>query len=145
MDCYLFDIDGTLADNSHRTHHVWNKPKHWGKFNATMAGDALHPHVAMLCRHLSHFLPIILCTGREEAYRKVTEEWLRRHDLAVYRALHMRKSQDYRADTIVKMEMLAAIRAEGYRPVMAFDDRNAVVAAWRSAGIPCAQVAEGDF
>jgi len=28
---------------------------------------------------------------------------------------------------------------------MAFDDRNRVVATWRANGVPCAQVAEGDF
>jgi hypothetical protein len=28
---------------------------------------------------------------------------------------------------------------------MAFDDRNSVVKMWRDLGIPCAQVADGDF
>jgi len=45
----------------------------------------------------------------------------------------------------VKREMLDRIRADGYNPIMAFEDRSRVVKMWREAGIPCAQVAEGDF
>jgi hypothetical protein len=35
--------------------------------------------------------------------------------------------------------------ADGYEPIMVFDDRNQVVKMWRERGIVCAQVAEGDF
>jgi hypothetical protein len=36
-------------------------------------------------------------------------------------------------------------RIDGFEPIMVFDDRNRVVKALRAAGVPCAQVAEGDF
>lgn len=39
----------------------------------------------------------------------------------------------------------AIIVSHGYEPIMAFDDRDRVVKMWRDAGIPCAQVAPGDF
>ena len=51
----------------------------------------------------------------------------------------------HRADDILKIELLDQIRADGFSPIMAFDDRDRVVAAWRAAGVPCAQVAPGDF
>jgi hypothetical protein len=57
----------------------------------------------------------------------------------------MRKAGDHRDDDILKIELLAEMRRDGYTPIMVFDDRNRVVKAWRSAGVPCAQVAEGDF
>ena len=57
----------------------------------------------------------------------------------------MRKEGDHRPDHIIKLELLAQIRSDGFEPIMAFDDRNSVVKMWRDAGIPCAQVAEGDF
>jgi hypothetical protein len=57
----------------------------------------------------------------------------------------MRKEGDHRDDDIIKLELLEQVRADGFEPIMAFDDRNRVVAAWRSAGVPCAQVAPGDF
>ncbi len=59
--------------------------------------------------------------------------------------LYMRKAGDHRDDDKLKIEMLARVRADGFDPIMAFDDRNRVVKAWREAGIPCAQVADGDF
>jgi hypothetical protein len=57
----------------------------------------------------------------------------------------MRRRGDKRADFIVKGELLDKIIADGWQPIMAFDDRNQVVQMWRARGIPCAQVAEGDF
>ena len=40
---------------------------------------------------------------------------------------------------------IKTVRADNFDPIIAFDDRDRVVAAWRSAGIPCLQVAPGDF
>jgi hypothetical protein len=57
----------------------------------------------------------------------------------------MRKKGDYRDDAVVKIELLQQIRADGFNPLIAFDDRNRVVDAWRANGIICAQVAPGDF
>ena len=57
----------------------------------------------------------------------------------------MRKAGDFRDDDIIKVELLHELAEDKFKPIMAFDDRNRVVKAWRAAGIPCAQVAEGDF
>lgn len=145
MDCYIFDIDGTLANGEHRVHHLAGKPKRWDLYNAAMAADTVHEHVATLCRQLSAIAPIIYCTGREAVFRDVTLAWLARNKLDFHAALHMRRAKDYRGDDVVKFDMLEAIRGAGYNPTMAFDDRNRVVAMWRANGVPCAQVAEGDF
>ena len=59
--------------------------------------------------------------------------------------LYMRPIGDRRDDDIIKIEILAQLKQEGYLPIMVFDDRNRVVKAWRAAGLCCAQVAEGDF
>ena len=145
MNCYIFDIDGTLANGLHRTHHLEKRPKDWDAFFAEQNKDGLYVHVANVARALhrgGH--RIVICTGRPENYREVTMNWL--HLRAVpYEALYMRPAGDFRDDDIIKIEMLARIRADGYVPVMVFDDRDRVVRAWRAAGIPCAQVAEGDF
>mgnify|MGYP001591708211 CR=1 FL=1 len=42
-------------------------------------------------------------------------------------------------------KLLAELLSHGHRPVMAFDARDRVVKTWRTNGVPCAQVAEGDF
>lgn len=59
--------------------------------------------------------------------------------------VYMRKAGDYTDDNLLKVELLRQLRADGHEPIMAFDDRSRVVQAWREQGIPCAQVAAGDF
>lgn len=145
MKCYIFDIDGTLADCSHRLHHIQKQPKDWTSFFADCHTDAPIMHIIELAQtlRLASAKQIVFVSGRSDECRPATELWLREHGLSG--ALYMRKAGDYRDDDIIKLELLAAVRADGYDPIMAFDDRNRVVKAWRSAGIPCAQVAEGDF
>ena len=57
----------------------------------------------------------------------------------------MRKAGDYRPDAKVKEELLTQVKADGYEPILAFEDRERVVDMWRRNGIQCCQVAPGDF
>jgi hypothetical protein len=144
--CYIFDIDGTLADNGHRQHHLRQSPKDWDAYHALAHLDPPHRHLCALANTL--FTPetgVVFCTGRAEAQRHLTECWIMINCLIKTQHLYMRADGDFRPDHVVKLELLAKIRNDGLAPIMAFDDRNSVVAMWRAAGIPCAQVAEGDF
>lgn len=142
--CFIFDIDGTLADNSHRTHHLQKQPKDWDAYHKEVRDDKPHRHVVQVARCLRIAgLTIVFCTGRHSGQREVTVKWLWEHGL--WGEVYMRNEGDHRPDHIVKRELLDQIRADGFEPVMVFDDRNSVVKMWREAGIPCAQVAEGDF
>lgn len=143
--CYIFDIDGTLSDCSHRLHHIQKQPKDWTSFFAACGEDSPIEHIISLAHALYKVgCTIIFVSGRSDECREATETWLDTNCLST-RYLYMRKAGDYRADDIVKIELLAQIRTDGFEPIMAFDDRNRVVKAWRAAGVPCAQVAEGDF
>lgn len=148
MKCYLMDIDGTVADLSHRRHYVENKPKNWPAFFDACEHDAPIEHMRDLVHILAFLGGIVYVSGRPERCRPATQAWLKKHkfNLALHDAkLYMRADGDYRADDIVKRELLERIRDDGYFPQMAFDDRDRVVAMWREAGIPCAQVAPGNF
>lgn len=58
----------------------------------------------------------------------------------------MRKAGDYRDDVVVKSEWLSQIEPPEYKRLTAvFDDRARVVQMWRDAGVPCFQVAAGEF
>ncbi|HLF73813.1 MAG TPA: HAD family acid phosphatase [Anaerolineales bacterium] len=73
----IFDIDGTLADVSERIHHVGKKPKNWNAFFAGMAQDKAIHSMVRLCNILyASRLRILLCTGRSEAHRDETVQWL---------------------------------------------------------------------
>ncbi len=142
-DCYVFDIDGTIADCSHRIHHI--EKKDWRAFFAACGADTPIPHIIGLAQDLaSAGKRIIYVSGRSDECSAETARWLDEHKLPVGRT-YMRKAGDHRPDNQVKLDLLKQLKADGYRPIMAFDDRDQVVHMWRSAGIPCAQVAEGDF
>ena len=146
MKCYIFDIDGTLADCKHRLHHIQKSPKDWDSFFDACKDDDIIAHVLFVAHALAATgYPIVCVSGRSDRVRLDTDWWLRVKAGLFPSALYMRREGDHRDDDIIKVELLAELRADGWEPIMAFDDRNRVVNAWRSAGIPCAQVAPGDF
>jgi len=147
MPSYIFDIDGTIADLTHRLHHITEKkPKDWDSFFEGIYDDKPILHILPIIRavHAQGF-KVVLVSGRNDEYRVATVRWLENKARIPYHALYMRKKGDRRDDQIVKLGLLEYLRLDGYEPVMAFDDRTRVVEMWRAQGIPCAQVAKGDF
>lgn len=141
MKAIIFDIDGTLADLSHRLHHVQGGKKDWPAFFGAMADDTVIEPVADHLRLCADRYPIILCSGRPEDYRAVTEKWLA--DSAIeYSALYMRAAGDYRPDDVVKSQLLDGILADGYEPILVVDDRPRVISMWRRRGLTCFQCRE---
>lgn len=144
IKAYLFDIDGTLADCQHRVHHVQNGRKDWKAFFDAMPDDPPIVPVVELYNRLwyapDHGTAMIVVTARPDDYLEQTKHWLIKH-IGGYDRLYMRKAGDYRADAIVKKEILDQIRADGYDPVLVVDDRTQVVNMWRENGIMCLQAA----
>ena len=144
MKVAIFDIDGTIADCTHRQHHVEARPKDWDAFYEGMDDDVPREPVVALLRAVEAVYPVILCTGRPLSYRPRIVRWLDKHAIP-YRELYCRHDGDFRDDTIVKREMLQLIRAVGFEPLFTVDDRAKVVAMWRSEGLVCFQCDEGNF
>ena len=142
MDCVIVDIDGTLADLSHRLHHISGGRKDWDSFFGAMADDIVIEPVARLVNvFYDADIPIILCSGRPDNYRDVTVKWLDDHQIP-HAALYMRPEGDRRADNIVKSLILDGIIADGYEPWLVIDDRPRVVAMWRERGLTCLQCSD---
>lgn len=141
--CYIFDLDGTMFDCSHRLHHIEESPKDWRAFFAATSGDSPIAHIIEMAHALSKTADLVFVSGRSDECRAATCEQLRAHRLSG--PLYMRKTGDHRDDNIIKGELLDLVIADGYAPIMAFEDRTRVVNMWRARGIPCAQVAPGDF
>lgn len=142
----LVDIDGTVADISHRIVHIEKKPKDWNSFFSEVDGDKPIQEVIDEVKHFSLKYDVVFCTGRKEATREKTDEWLKRHfgkDFE-YRLL-MRRNNDFRSDDIAKPEMLTNAGIKPEDVALALDDRTSVVKKWRSLGIKTFQVADGDF
>jgi hypothetical protein len=145
MKCYIFDIDGTLANADHRLHHIQKTPKDWDSFFGAQYLDREHRHIVGVALLLAMTTKIVFCSGRPETYRETTRAWLNRSGFDPESPLYMRPANDRRDDDIIKSELLDRIILDGFDPIMAFDDRDRVVAMWRARGVPCAQVAPGNF
>lgn len=140
----IFDLDGTLADVSHREHFV-QRPvgeKDWESFHAASVNDIPKYGILRTYQALQatgHYLEI--WTGRDEKHRAATIKWLAEHGIHKPK-LKMRPDGDHTPDD----EMKSAWLDELNLPVqLIFEDRARVVAMWRKRGILCAQVAPGNF
>jgi len=146
----ICDLDGTLADCTHRQHYVQGEgKKNWKAFFDGMDKDLLHASLNEVLQVLRQYYDIYFVSARPDNYRDMTEAWL--EEVAGWDledegfSLIMRKAGDYRADTIVKKEILDQIRNENVEILMAFDDRKSVVDMWRENGVFTAQVQDHDF
>lgn len=134
---WIVDIDGTVAamDDRRRPHdyHLvgMDRPKEdvIGVVQALMADD----------------YRIVVMSGRKDSCRDATVEWLDKHIGREYDGPFMRAADDNRPDFVVKAELFDQHVRHRYNVIGALDDRNQVVALWRSMGITCLQVADGNF
>jgi hypothetical protein len=134
----IFDIDGTLADPTHRRHHVSGK-KDWEAFFSELEGDApIEPVFKLFHAMQKAGYYTVIVTGRPERYRFNTANWLMKHGISVFK-LYMRKNDDLRQDSVIKSDILDQIIADGYSPFLVIDDRQSVVDMWRSRGLVCLQ------
>lgn len=142
----LFDLDGTLADNSHRQSFVRGEKKDWDAFFGAQEQDIPNTPVVALYEALlsSGQFDIIVVTARPERYREVSERWFASNGIPLKRMI-MRTDGDRRSDQVIKQEILADLRIKGVVPLFVVDDRTPVVQIWRSQGIICLQCADHDF
>ena len=142
----LFDLDGTLADNSHRQHLLSSDKKDWDAFFDAQRNDTPNKPIVTLYRTLleSGKFDVFVVTARPERYRETTLKWFAENDIPLERLL-MRVDGDRRSDEIVKHEMLLSLKGEDRFPLFVVDDREGVVEMWRSQGITCLQCADHRF
>jgi hypothetical protein len=150
---YIFDLDGTLADIEHRRPILEDKnnPNRWDEFYAACVNDTSNEPVLTTLWQLidGGLCDIIIFSGRSEAVREETIEWLEDRDLTLgyeIKALYMRPIGNHTPDEVLKKQWLDSLtKKDRNRLVAVFDDRDKVVKMWRNNGIPCFQVAPGDF
>lgn len=134
----IFDIDGVVADPTHRLPHIKQKPKNWQKFNELLPNDPVIPSGKAVYKALASnpANTIVFVTGRSEDERKDTETWLFLHEFTKHDGLFMRRAKDYRPAPDVKREILRKLEElYGQKPDMVFEDSPRVNAMWRSEGI----------
>jgi uncharacterized HAD superfamily protein len=131
----IFDIDGTLTDIKDRVIYIKGEKKNWGNFWKGMENDRPKAAIINLCNTMFEAgFYIILCTGRYEKYRKITENWLSKYEVK-YHEMRMRNDDDKRDDHIVKKSLIKDIDINSILFIV--EDRYSVVKMWRKLGITC--------
>lgn len=151
-DAIVCDLDGTLALLNGRS-----------PYDASTCDKDLpnYPVIETLIAHYMQGRKIIFCSGREDKYREPTVTFIETYVRAPFPnpdkggwsnavvpvpyELHMRKTDDFRKDAIIKEEIYNEHIKDKYNVLMVLDDRNQVVDFWRSKGLTCFQVAPGNF
>jgi phosphoglycolate phosphatase-like HAD superfamily hydrolase len=129
--CIIFDVDGTLADTTHRLHHLTKEPKDWDGFFNGMENDPPHQEMVDLLNMFFLYADhaIVAVTGRDDSKMQQTYAWFTRNDIP-HANIFFRAEGDRRPDHIVKRDILRNQILPIYRPILVFDDRPDVVRMW---------------
>jgi hypothetical protein len=145
----IVDIDGCIADLSHRLHFI--KPpegqkKDWPAFYAAMKDDEVNWWCrTILASMIKNEVVCIFVTGRPEEYRETTEDWLRNKAHIKNFVLFMRQNNDYsHADDFKKRVYEDSIKNE-FDVLFAIDDDPKIVDMWFSVGLPSLYVKNTDY
>ena len=114
------------------------------------------PVIQTILAHFKEGREIIFCSGREDKYRPETIRFIEKYcQLPAFITdgpmkpigyqLHMRKTDDFRKDAIIKEEIYSEHIEGKYNVLCVLDDRDQVVQFWREHGLTCFQVAPGNF
>jgi len=144
---YIFDLDGTIADQMHRR-HLLDSGDWESYFDACTDDKPIAPVIETLEALIFAGADVWIFSGRSERVRKQTVSWLDKNFSWRFDNEHivMRLVGDTRPDDVIKQEMLDRMLVDDRdRLVAVFDDRDRVVSMWRRNGVPCFQVAPGDF
>ena len=150
MKTYIIDIDGTVADCSHRLHLIQTNKPDWDAFHNLCPKDKPILPVIDVIRAIqnrySDTRKFLYITGRMERNREMTMDWLASLCLRVDDLL-MRKENDHRKDEIIKPELLAEwMKVNGDCKIEAcFEDRPCMVRKWREMGFTVFQMQHEEF
>lgn len=144
----MSDIDGTLALLNGRD-----------PYDASTCENDLPniPVIETLKSFYQRGYHIIFCSGREDKYKEQTQRFiekfvrvsyadgLEKFDKPIAYRLFMRKTLDFRKDSVIKEEIFRNHIENKYNVLLVLDDRDQVVQGWRELGLTCFQVAPGNF
>lgn len=151
--CYIFDIDGTLADCSGRlkfldgineTEDLDEIAKCYDNFYDCVENDKPIMPTIKILKALSKTANIILLTGRRKSTMEATYAWLMKNKVVFDMAI-FRNDDDHRKDYVVKKEMYEEIIQPMFEVLGVFEDRTSCVNMWRKLGLPCYQVSDGNY
>ena len=145
QEAVLCDLDGTLA--------LIHGRSPYDASDCDVKDLPNWPVIETILAHYKAGRKIIFCSGREDKFRPETIRFIEKYclikdtkgDRPIEYQLHMRKTDDFRKDSIIKEEIYENQIEGQYNVLCVLDDRDQVVEFWRSRGLTCFQVAPGAF
>ncbi len=136
----ICDLDGCLCIHQNRS------PFEYDKCDTDLVNNTV---LEIVLDSFKKKREVIFLSGREDSCREKTIQWLQKNVDIIYGTLlpnlYMRKTGDNRKDCIIKKEIFDEYIKGKYYIDFALDDRNQIVKLWRSMGLTCLQVNDGDF
>lgn len=133
----VIDLDGTLANISHRVHLVHTDKPDWDAFYSLIPGDEINEWCKSLMEAMTDKHHVVIVSGRRKSCMKDTKEWLDRFEVPYHKLYLVRDDKDYSPDHELKKKWL-----DGYgknKVLFVVDDRTKVVDMWRAEGMVCLQ------
>jgi len=145
----IFDLDGTIALIDKRR-AISTKPN--GKMDWDIFFDSKNinldqpntPIIKMVQMLDKQGFNIVIFSGRSDRTKWTTRSWLIKHKVPFNQLVMRPKKHHFMPDNLLKQMWLDTL-VDKNDVFMVFDDRNQVVNMWRSNGLTCVQVADGDF
>lgn len=140
----IFDVDGTLVDSSEHFHLLDSTPlghtENLYEYHRRALNSPPRSSVVELSRVLwASGIKIIIVTSRYEKFRGETENWLSQNNIQ-YDNLYMRKNDDHREHRLIKRDILALLKIQGYKILLGIDDNPEIIKLWQDNNIVAAQV-----
>lgn len=139
MKIIVFDLDGTVADLSHRLHLVMGKSNRTADWDGFFKGCIKDPPIKWMVKLYDELYYITgnneakfyFVSARSEVARDATVKWLNKHKL-IYDQLLLRSLNDYRPDYEVKWDLIKGFKDDIW---FAIDDSPKVVKMYRDNGV----------
>lgn len=135
----LFDLDGTLANVTHRAHLIDGSFEGYHRFHCACVDDTLYGDVATVAKTLNEHYAFWIVTSRPVEMEAITRHWLQSY-LVVPDRILMRPIGDTRHGYELKRSWIHAGLIPKDSVLCVFDDKPEDVAMWRDEGFLCFHV-----
>lgn len=133
----VFDIDGVLADYSHRANLPRKSKEDYKKFQELAEFDTpIKENIDLLNSYRFDYITVYLCSCRPESTRKTTEDWLDKHNIC-YEKLLLRNDNNFDKDSDVKIDLLR--RWLDYILIV-YDDKPEIIRSFLELGIDAVKI-----
>lgn len=130
----IFDIDGCLADDRHRRHHVIGKQRNYDAYHSMCRYDVPTKHIVEF-KSLIEKSQYVIMTGRPAEHYNTTWLWFKFWASYMPENIFMRPTGDKTPAAELKRQWVREMVANGIKIDAAYDDDKRNLEMYRQEGI----------